>query len=232
MTEHLGQPHARGVHSMAPKKIITTIELGTFYRYSDYDTPFWARSNTRSGRWHTAGDGPTQYLSSTTDGAWADLIRNEDLRTEADIAMIQMPLWQCKIDQSYIVDYSDFEKAAAAGFPPEALIADDQERCRVEGKRLRDLGYTGIVAPAAALPGETSLTLFGGRVLIDWSGSPRLASSIPAAILSVGAPPPGLLARTRLYGQKHAGYEEYRTRTAAAQKARPRRKSSGGSGST
>jgi len=212
---------------MAHKTIPTTVVVQVLYRYCDYDTPFWARSNTKSGRWHTAGDGPTQYLSSTTDGAWADLIRNEALVTEEEIALVRMPLWQCRIDQAYIVDYSDFEKAEAAGFPPDALIDDDQERCRAEGKRLRELGYGGITAPAAALPGATTTTLFGGKVSIDWSATTRLASAIPAAVLTVGAPPRGLLARTRFIGQKHAEYEQYRSRQLAQKRARARKRSDG-----
>jgi RES domain-containing protein len=188
---------------------VTTTFEGVAYRYSNYDTPFWVRPNTQPGRWHAMGDGPTQYLSETADGAWAELIRAEELRSESDVATVRMPLWHARIDQSYVVDYSTFELADRAGFAPEALVDDDQARCRVEGRRLRDLGYGGVLAPSAALPGTTNLTLFGPRVSISWTADPTLASAIPAAVVTSGAPPPGLVARVRFHGQGHAGLRQY-----------------------
>jgi hypothetical protein len=187
----------------------TTTFEGVAFRYSNYDTPFWVRPNTQPGRWHFTGDGPTQYLSATADGAWADLIRSEDLRSESDVALVRMPLWQARVDQSYVVDYSTFERAEQSGFAAEALIDDDQERCRTEGKRLRELGYAGVLAPSPALPGATNLTLFGPRVSISWESEPALASAIPAAVITRGAPPPGLVARVRFHGQAHAGLREH-----------------------
>jgi hypothetical protein len=201
--------------------------MDVWIRYSDYDTPFWARANSKSGRWHSVGDGPTQYLSFTTDGAWADLIRAEELRTEDELHLVRMPLWQVRIDQSYVVDYRDFERAQAVGFPAEALIDDDQTRCRAEGKRLRDAGYSGVLAPSAALPGEVCLTLFGARVAVDWNTRPGVSSAIPASILTVGAPPSGLLGRVRFRGQTHLGYQAYAERMAREQaeaRVRARRK--------
>ena len=187
----------------------TTTFEGVAFRYSNYDTPFWVRPNTRAGRWHSVGDGPTQYLSLTTDGAWADLIRSEELRSDEDAAMVSMPLWQAQVDQSYVVDYSTFELAETSGFAADALVDDDQERCRAEGKRLRDLGYAGVLALSPALPGATNLTLFGPRVRTGWGSEPTLASAIPATVLTQGAPPRGLAARIRFRGQAHSGLREY-----------------------
>jgi RES domain len=190
----------------------TTTFEGTAFRYSNYDTPFWVRPNTHPGRWHFTGDGPTQYLSATAEGAWADLIRSEDLRSESDVALVRMPLWQARVDQSYVVDYSTFERAEQSGFAAEALVDDDQERCRAEGKRLRELGYAGVLAPSPALPDATNLTLFGPRVSISWDSEPTLASAIPAAVVTRGAPPQGLVARVRFHGQVHAGLREHLAR--------------------
>jgi RES domain-containing protein len=191
-----------------PSPTTTTFEDVAF-RYSNYDAPFWVRPNSQPGRWHGAGDGPTQYLSVTTDGAWAELIRSEELRSEGEAALVRMPLWQARIDQSYVVDYSTFELAERSGFAADALVDDDQERCRAEGRRLRELGYSGVLAPSAALPGATNLTLFGPRVSTSWESEPTLASAIPAAVLAQGAPPPGLVARVRFRGQAHAELREH-----------------------
>jgi hypothetical protein len=195
---------------MARRRTPTTTTFeGVAFRYSNYDTPFWVRPNTQPGRWHAVGDGPTQYLSATADGAWAELIRSEELRSESDVAMVRMPLWQARVDQTYVVDYSTFELAERSGFAAEALVDDDQERSRAEGKRLRDLGYAGVLAPSAALSDTANLTLFGPRVSIGWDSQPTLASAIPAAVLTSGAPPQGLATRVRFRGQVHAGLQEF-----------------------
>lgn len=179
------------------------------FRYAEYDTPLWVRPNTENGRWHAARTRPTQYLCLSPDGCWAELIRREDLRTEIDAALIRMPLWVLKVDEERIADYSTFEKAQAAGFPPDALIDDDWQRCQAEAGRLSDLGFRGVLSPAAALPGETALTLFGGRRAAAWNEEPRLASVIPAKIVTIGAPPTGLVERVRFFGEEHDQYAAY-----------------------
>ena len=193
-------------HEPAPKSIEVT---GTFFRYSSYDVPFWVRSNTTDERWHLSGDGATQYLSATTDGAWAELIRNENLRSESDLSLVAMPLWQAKIEETRIADYHDFETAVRAGFDPEALIHDDQDVCRAEGRRLRRAGFSGVIYPSSALPGEEILALFGAKIALPWGSPRRLVSGIPASEVTVGAPPRDLLPRVRHVGARHAGYSEF-----------------------
>lgn len=179
------------------------------FRYSDYDTPLWARANTLDGRWHVARRSPTQYFGITPDACWADLIRHENLRTGPELALVRMPLWVLQLSEQRIGDYRTFEKAEAAGFPPDALIDDDWERCQAEGERLRQLGYRGVMAPSAALPGDLTLTLFGGRRAVGWDDDPLVASAIPAKVVTIGAPPPGLLESVRHFGQEHAAYAAY-----------------------
>src|SRR4051794_26900406 len=139
---------------------------GVAFRYSDYDVPLWARANTRDGRWHRAHTVPTQYLSLSSDGAWAELVRWENLRTPEELALVRMPMWVLAIEESRIADYSSFEAATAAGFAADALVDDDYTRCQAEGDRLRSEGYRGVMAPSASCPGEVNLTLFGPRVAV------------------------------------------------------------------
>lgn len=179
------------------------------HRYSSYDTPFWVRDNTQPGRWHSRGDGPTQYLSFSTDGAWAELIRTEELTSEAEVAMVSVQMWAVHVVQAMVVDYSTFERADAAGLDPDALVDEDYGRCQREGVRLRQLGYSGVLAPSAALPGEINLTLFGPRMASTWNRPPLLASSLPATIITKGAPPPGLLSHVRARGTAHRGLAAY-----------------------
>lgn len=190
----------------APKTVdVTSVAL----RYSSYDTPFWVRENTQAGRWHTRGDGATQYLSLSTDGAWAELIRSEELRTEDEVAMVSVSMWAAQIEQGLIVDYSSFELAEQSGFDPSALVDEDYGRCQREGARLRSMRYAGVIAPSAALPGAKNLTLFGPRVASTWGRSTLLASSIPATVITKGAPPPGLLESVRHIGTVHIGLAAY-----------------------
>lgn len=179
------------------------------FRYSDYDTPLWARPNTEDGRWHLARTDPTQYLCLSPDGCWADLMRHEDLRTEIDVTLVRMPLWVLKLSEERIADYSTFDKAETAEFPPDALVDEDWQRCQAEAERLKNLGYRGVLAPAAALPGEIALTLFGGRRAVGWNEEPGLVSAIPAKIVTVGAPPTGVVERVRFRGEEHSGYAAY-----------------------
>jgi RES domain-containing protein len=203
---------------MAREKPPPVVDVNTIaHRYSSYDTPFWARENTQLGRWHGRGDGATQYLSLSTDGAWAELIRNEELTTEDEVAMVSVQMWVVAVNLAMIVDYSTFEQAEAAGFDPEALVDDAHARCQHEGARLRQLGYNGVLAPSAALPGAINLTLFGARMASTWNRPPLLASSLPASVITKGAPPPGLLAQVRKIGATHRGLVAYSsTRRASA----------------
>jgi RES domain-containing protein len=181
------------------------------HRYSSYDTPFWARGNTQPGRWHAHGDGATQYLSLSTDGAWAELIRNEELTTEDEVEMVSVQMWAVAVHQAMVVDYSTFERAERAGFDPDGLVDEDHTRCQREGARVRALGYSGVLAPSAALPGEVNLTLFGPRTASTWNRPPLLVSSLPATIIAKGAPPHGLLGRIRRIGAPHGGLVAYRS---------------------
>lgn len=179
------------------------------FRYSNYDTPFWVRQNSSPGRWAVPEDGPTQYLSLHPDGAWADLARRENLRTEADLATVRTRIWIAEIRDQLIVDYSSFENAERAGLPPLALVSDDYTDCQAEGRRLRQLNFAGVLAPSAAIPGVINLTLFGPRRRIQWGTNSQLRSTIPAAIVALGAPNPEISARVRHYGDAHADYEAY-----------------------
>ncbi len=179
------------------------------HRYSNYDTPFWARPNSQAGRWHVVGDEPTQYMATTTDGAWAELIRNEELRSEAEVSLVRIPMWAIQVNDALIADYSTFEKAEAARFNPEALVDDEYSRTQAEGKRLRELRFHGVLAPSAALPGAINLTLFGPRTIASWGRPPLLASALPATVIATGSPPAGLLTRVRQIGQSHESLASY-----------------------
>ena len=183
---------------------------GAVYRATSYDVPLWAHPNRRSARWNTAGDDcPTNYTCLDAEGPWAEVLRWEGIRTDEVAREYRTTIWQLRVDEGAIVDYATFEKAEAAGFPPTALVDDDQERCRAEAVRLRGTGARGVLSPSAALPGTVCLTLFGPRVQVSWTTKITLASMVAAQKLTTGAPPDGLAARTRHYGTPHSGLASF-----------------------
>ena len=115
-----------------------------------------------------------------------------------------MPMWIMRVRETNLADYSTPEKAQAAGFPPEALIDEDYERCRAEGRRLRERGFRGVLAPSAALPDAVNLTLFGRRLTVPWNYPEErlMASFVRAKRLAVGHPPEELLPLVRRRGSR------------------------------
>ena len=181
------------------------------YRATSYDVPLWVNPNRRAGRWNLAGERPTQYMSLDAQSPFAEILRHEDLRTEEAASHYSSTIWQLQVDDALVVDYSTFELADAAGFEAEALVNDDHERCQAEAQWLAGEGARGLLAPSAALPGSTSLTLFGARVCVPWKTKIELASSVPAQRLTTGHPPSGLTAQVRYFGQPERLLDMYLT---------------------
>lgn len=168
----------------------------TLFRYSSYDVPFWVLPNTRPGRWHVAGDAPTQYWSGSPDAAWAELIRSEELRSEAEVDLVRMPLWVCRFPFAELVDLRDISAQKAAGLTREDLVGESWAACQQAGAVLRQ-SHSGVIAPAAALDGHENVTIFGPKRMTEWGERPALASAVPAAIAAVGRPRPGLVESVR-----------------------------------
>jgi len=123
--------------------------------------PRTAPPRQTSARWHDERRLQiAQYLSLTTDGAWAELVRAEELRTRDERADYPRRLYRCTIEEHDIADLTD--PAAHAGLDPE-LFTGPHEPCRALADELREAGCRGLLAPSAALPHATNLTLFGSR---------------------------------------------------------------------
>ena len=172
---------------------VTTAGSVTLFRYTSYDGPFWVRPNSRAGRWHVFGDPPTQYWSMTPDAAWAELIRTEDLHTEAELEELRMPIWACRYPVSNLVDFGEQSVCEKLGVSLDELIADDWSSCQSLGRRLRSDGCPGVIAPCVALEGHWNVTIFGARRQIDWRDRPALARTVPAAVVAAGRPRRGLV---------------------------------------
>ncbi len=221
-------PQGLGVTNMPRRRstpAFTELRESVVYRVTSYDVPLWVNPNRRPGRWNRAGSEPTQYASLDAEAPFAEVLRHENLQAEDEAAHYSSALWQLRVTCGMVVDYGTFELADEAGFPAEALVEDDHERCQAEAQWLIEQGARGLLSPSAALPGSTSLTLFGPRVQVPWNASPELASAIPAQRIATGHPPLGLTARTRYFGRPEPLLEAYLA--ARGSRGRRRRRDAG-----
>jgi hypothetical protein len=140
------------------------------YRHADRRFPFlWEGPGQPPARWNDAGDLPTQYLSDTPDGAWAEFLRHEEIEDPAELATIRRALWAVDLGGPVL---------AISKLPPQTVTGgeDSYRACRSEARRLREQGRPGLITRAAALlPGSAG----GWRVKGGLTrGAPRTGRSI------------------------------------------------------
>ena len=139
-------------------------------------------------------------------------IRTEQQRLDGEY---RVRLWQCRVQEREIADLSTFDEIAACGLDPARIVEDDHSYCQDLGDELRNVGYRGVLAPSAALPGVVNLSLFGYRREIDefeMAGEPNRAPDIfiPVTLLADdAAPPPDVLRYTRYQGDPHLSLLEW-----------------------
>ena len=118
------------------------------FRVCDSRFPFlWTASNGAQqlpARWHAEGEGPVQYFADTPPGAWAELLRHEEITDVEDLAGISARLWAVELDDVEMQE-PKLAKAALSSSPA------GYEICRTEARRLRAAGVRRMVAPSAAL---------------------------------------------------------------------------------
>jgi RES domain-containing protein len=187
--------------------------------------PLWngAGSTTlrqESGRWHREGESFVQYLALSSDGAWAERVRYESLRTEADRLVDHRSLWQLRVSADQIADLSTFDVWEACGLDPRIAVGD-HVRSQALASELRSAGYRGVLSPSAALDvaGSVNLTLFGARIEHHIEGRPLPDEPVggpnglwlPAILLTDrGAPTPFAMERTCYRMGEHRTLAEWR----------------------
>ena len=115
------------------------------YRHTDPRFPFlWEGGGQPAGRWNLDGEGPVNTFADRPEGAWAELLRHEEITDPRDVAEIRRSLWA--------VDVGDLPTArprlargTMTGGPRSYVV------CRREAARLRERGERGFTAPSAAL---------------------------------------------------------------------------------
>ena len=208
---------------MAPEdKPVAHLNEIIAFRWADYDTPLWVRPNSRAGRFNRASQAATQYWCLDPHAPWAELIRQEEIRTEAEVAMVRMRFWTACWSVGPVADMRTFAKADSWGIDPAVLVDDDHSTCRDLADVVRAADLAGLLCPSAALPEAVSLVVFGPRIAVGWHAEPRLASGVPTAEIGRAIPPEGVLEHVRHRGDRHTGLVRYQREKAAADRARGR----------
>src|SRR4051794_1200708 len=167
-----------------------------------------------SGRWHRLGEGYAQYMALEPLGAWAELVRYENIRGNARAEQYRRRLWLVFVRETDIADLSSFDHYEACGFDPRIAVGPHAD-CQDIADELRAAGYRGVLSPSAALPGATNLTLFGARfekVLLGgldrWPNThPGLKA--PCSLVVEGNPPEQLVTETVFDDSPHDGYRDW-----------------------
>ncbi|MFO0449794.1 MAG: RES domain-containing protein [Pseudomonadota bacterium] len=146
------------------------------YRVVDARFPFlWSAAvgpHQPAARWHDAGEGPVQYLADTPVGAWAELLRHEEIREPEDLAGVVAVLWA--VESPAEAAETEADPIALPDLPTAVLVGGraTYEACRAEARRLRARGIRRLVAPSAALrSGEAAGWALDGGVQVR--SSPR-----------------------------------------------------------
>ena len=64
------------------------------FRQVDRRYPFlWEDASQPAARWHADGEGPAHYFADTPDGAWAELLRHEEIIDQDDLRTIRRQMW-------------------------------------------------------------------------------------------------------------------------------------------
>jgi hypothetical protein len=88
-----------------------------WFRNVDARFPFLHDNGQQpEARWYGDRDGPARYLADTPDGAWAELLRHEEIDDEIELSGIARDLWVVEIDtDSEIVEVRGGRTRVLAG---------------------------------------------------------------------------------------------------------------------
>ncbi|MDQ3933334.1 MAG: RES family NAD+ phosphorylase [Actinomycetota bacterium] len=167
-----------------------------------------------SGRWHRVGEGYAQYLALEPLAAWAELVRNENIRSTAQALAFERDLYLALVEETDIADLSSFDAYERCGLDPRIAVGDHSVSQDLADE-LRAARFRGILSPSAALPFGTSLTLFGERYekvlptgLERWT-NPDPTRRVPVTLTATGTLPTGLLMSTCFDGMRHEAYRQW-----------------------
>ena len=112
------------------------------------------------GRFHRQGGRPTWYGSSSEGAAWSELSRNPH---GVDAREAKRRLGRVVFDV-VALDLTDPTLRDALGVTLLELTAPEREVCQTLADLAADAGFDAVVSPSAAVPGATTLAVFGEAI--------------------------------------------------------------------
>lgn len=157
----------------------------------------WEGAEQPTARWHVRGDGPVQYFATTADGAWAELLRHEEIVDPEDLMGISdRAMWVVEADELSLVRPMLDAAVLTGGL-------DSYAQCQLEAARLRQAGSPGLIAPSAALIAGAARSYYvdeGQRYEVGPSEVVALFGKRPdlrGQLVAIGRPDPLILERVR-----------------------------------
>jgi RES domain-containing protein len=110
-------------------------------------------------RYHRARGEGAWYASSRERAAWAELFRHHQ-SPELSPFEVRRLVGRVRVEDLAVLDLTDPVVRERIGVSEAELVADDLSLCQAIGDAARRARFDGILAPSAALPGETTLAVF------------------------------------------------------------------------
>lgn len=116
-----------------------------------------------AGRYNRVGGAGVWYASSTERGAWAELLRHWEA-DEISPFEVTRRVGRAKVSDLAVLDLTDPQVRDELGVSEGDLVSDDLSYCQELAAIAREAGFDGILAPSAALAGETTLAVFAAAI--------------------------------------------------------------------
>lgn len=125
------------------------------------------------GRYHRQSDPGTWYSSLTEHGAWAEHIRHHPAGGVSPME-VRRRIGRARAVDLVVLDLTDAKVRKQLGTRKQHLIGKDWTTCQRLASLARAAGLDGILAPSAALPGQTNLVVFASALAKLTAGSSRI----------------------------------------------------------
>ena len=144
-------------HSLPAAQILT----GSFWHQCSPSRHLLDVANpaVTSGRYHQVGGPGVWYASSSETGAWAELFRHHEQGGVSPFEVRRL-VGKVRVRNLKVLDLTDEQVRVTLRVSGSDLAGDDLTRCQSIANRARVAGYDGILAPSAALDGQTTLAVF------------------------------------------------------------------------
>lgn len=116
-----------------------------------------------AGRYHRVGARGVWYASSSESASWAELFRHQEADAVSAPEAIRR-MGQARVRKLRVLDLTDARVCEMLDINASELVGDDLRQCQEVAQYASDAGYDAILAPSAALAGETTLAVFASAM--------------------------------------------------------------------